>query len=70
MFDAVDSINKKLNKCCRCGRMPMIKTRPLMYWASCSKCGFSLRYFLNEDAAIKAWNDLSKKIEIDKETNI
>lgn len=59
MFDTVGSTNKELNKCYRCGRMPMIKKRPLMWWIQCD-CGYSLRYFLDEDSAIIAWNELNK----------
>ena len=60
MYDVEYKNDIKLCPCKKCGADAVIENRPLMYWASCSKCGFSLRYFLNEDTAIRAWNDLNK----------
>lgn len=43
-------------KPCKCGGQAEVKSKPLMYWVECPNCGFSKRYFLNEESAINEWN--------------
>lgn len=60
MYDMEISTNKTLNKCKHCGCSPVVMMRPLMYWVQCNCCGYSMRYFLNEDSAMTAWNEANK----------
>ncbi len=53
----IKSTNDKKLKPCSCGCEAEVKSRPLMYWVECLGCGFSKRYFINEESAIKAWNE-------------
>ena len=55
MYDVQTNDISKL-KPCSCGCNPEIKVKPLMYWVECPNCGFSKRYFLNEESAINEWN--------------
>lgn len=60
MYDTADLTKKKVNKCKRCGGLAGVKMKPLMYWVQCSCCGYSMRYFLNEESAITAWNESNR----------
>ena len=55
MYDVQTNDISKL-KPCSCGCNPEVKVKPLMYWVECPNCGFSKRYFLNEESAINEWN--------------
>lgn len=56
---------RKIKPCLRCGMKDFVLTyREGKRWSiSCSTCHLSLSDFVDEETAVKSWNDFSRQID-------